>query len=397
MKLYYLLASALVFIFSILVSYPVFASNNQENITIKQQVINSDLVKVGNTVSVSGSTIHGDAYLIGKNVNFSGIVTGDLFIISGNATIFGAVGQDLRVIAGNMFLDGKVGRNISFIVGKAVIEDYSYKGSLLSIVGNLISNASFEKGAKILGGTILLNGKFDNEVKIIAKQELIFGQNFHNTKRVFYSSPKPAHIDSNARVSGPITYDNNQLASSFPNSFTNTKLTIMPELIHTGLNAFRLFMFIINFSIGYFLLHVFSEKLAVVSNMSTTSIVKLFSQGVLIVAGFLFVLLFLVVTIIGIPLAILLIVIVPFVLTIILIVGSYIVGRNALLFLEAGDRRGWALFFGLFIGYLFSSIKTFGFFYQLLLIIITIGILFNYYLVSRNKIKGRLVRRKRRR
>lgn len=144
----------------ILSSYLIF--NNQSafaedtnrlnnNITLtKDQTVNKDYFASGNNVILSG-TVNGDAYLSGGNIIVDGTINGDLLAAGGTITIKGNVVNNIRVAAGQVTILGNVGRNVTIAAGQIILtREAKITGSLTYWSS---SKAYIQPGAVITGRT----------------------------------------------------------------------------------------------------------------------------------------------------------------------------------------------------------------------------------------------------
>lgn len=390
-----------VFLISLLFNLQVASVSAKEVETViipQNETIDSDLIKVGPSILISG-TINGDTYLAGGIVSFDGYTTGDLIIVGGNVTVTGKVGQDIKIIGGNVIINSIVGKNISVIGGNIQVAKMNVPGSLIAIGGNLYSKAKVALGGKIAARRVILDGTFGKDVKIAEKDELIIGPNFQTEGSLFYGGPKEARIDQKANIAGQVSYDKNfQL---FPKSQTpqvhGFNITSFQKRVSDLKAIANLISFLFTFIIGFLLLRLWPTQGARLMDLLETRPLQSFGWGILILFFSPFLILLLVITIFGIPIALLYLIIFMIFVFLAKIIGSLTVGKQILKALDTGERRGWALFFGLLIYYLISFIPYIGWIYRLLLIVTTLGIFIIYWRHPKNKqipiVPKRLTRR----
>lgn len=356
-----------------------YARETETIIISQNEVIDSDLIKVGESILLSG-TVNGDAYLMGALVNFDGKVTGDLIIIGGKVTVSGQIDQSLRVIGGDIVVNGLVGKNLSALGGNINISKIAVPGSLVAIAGNLESKANFGQGGKLAVGRGLFNGSFGKDVKIAGSDELIFGPDLKVQGKLVYGSPKQAKIDTNAKIIGGVTYDKNlqflpENIKKAARPFQNDKVSRIVKSIRSSLGLVSLIFTLV---VGNTLLYFWPKKGTKLMLILEKNPAQSFLWGVLILSLTPFIVLFLFATILGIPFAILYIFLLGILIFLSKIIGSLAVGRKALLILGARERRGWALFIGLLIYYLISFIPLLGFIYKILLLTTSLGVFIIY-------------------
>lgn len=92
------------------------------NQIIIEGVINGDVICVGNDISVRGTVAH-DVRVIGRNVTVSGTVGGNVSIVARNANLAtrSAVTGDATIIATNVTLAGTIGRDATLRANRVII------------------------------------------------------------------------------------------------------------------------------------------------------------------------------------------------------------------------------------------------------------------------------------
>lgn len=94
--------------------------------------------KSGEKVLIS-EEIPGDAYLAGDRVEVLNRVKGDALIAGGNVVVGGEIDQDLRVVGGKVRLTGKVGRNVTIVGGDVIVDEKAQIEGNLALVGGKVS------------------------------------------------------------------------------------------------------------------------------------------------------------------------------------------------------------------------------------------------------------------
>lgn len=200
-KLFFVLLSFL-FLFSFFIP-PVFANGQQQNVTLeKNQTINGDYFGNGGTVTVLG-TVNGDAYIAGGTVTVEGKINGDIIAGGGTVTISGS-SQNVRVAGGNITINGTVAKNITVLGGTVTIEpNAKIGGSLVATGGNVTVLSPIKKGATLGGGQIVINNTIDGDVNAATKQLTLEPQGRINGK-LNYVSDQKVQIAQGATVTGEI-------------------------------------------------------------------------------------------------------------------------------------------------------------------------------------------------
>lgn len=89
-------------------------------VVLAGETISGDLYASGGQVRIEG-TVEGDLVAMGGQVQVSGEVTGDVMAASGNVDVSGNVGGDVRAGAGQVSISGSVGEDVSAGAGQVTV------------------------------------------------------------------------------------------------------------------------------------------------------------------------------------------------------------------------------------------------------------------------------------
>ena len=329
----------------------------------RTEVVNSDYFVVGNTVIVSG-TIQGDAYIAGGNVTFDGVVDGDLLVAGGNVTILGKVTGDVRAAGGNVVFSSQVDKNATLVGGSISLSDSGkILGSLVSAGGNLSINSPVGKGATIAGGQISLGNSIGSNVNVYSENLLVSSR----TKIIGdlnYWSGKEQLFNPEASISGKTNYHYVQAPQ-----YENTRVKEQVDsgkifgFASAGMIAFQLFSFVMSLLIGFIYITALPVESKKTVKTLETRVWASLGIGFLISALFPMVFILLLITIIGIPVAI------AFLMGMILlwfiseiVVALYLGSRLLFYFGKNGNSSNWSLFVGLALIHLLSLIPVINIF-----------------------------------
>lgn len=164
-KLLYILLPLVIVLF---VAPITLAQNNFRNDEVstlaKNETINKDYFSTGEKVVLSG-TVNGDAYLAGGNIIVDGVVNGDLLVAGGNIDVNGKVTGDIRAAGGDIQIDGSVGGNITTVGGNIRIDDDSQiSGSLVVGGGNVEVFGPLGKGITAGAGSLTIANNVGSDV-----------------------------------------------------------------------------------------------------------------------------------------------------------------------------------------------------------------------------------------
>ena len=185
--------------------YTGYAVNPSKVVTVaSDQVIDKDFyVAAADVVEIYG-TVNGDVYAIAGQIIVGGTINGDLLAVAGTAILSGEGTEDARIIAGQITIDGKVGKNLTAAGGNIEITN----GSVLS------------KGVLLAGGNISLMAPAAGDVSIAAGNAIVSSQvggdlvTYTGSLRVspdstvagnlVYNKDADVSIDNKAVISGTI-------------------------------------------------------------------------------------------------------------------------------------------------------------------------------------------------
>jgi len=158
--------------------FAVYAEEAQTISLPASETVPTDLILAGETVDV-GSDVLGDVILAGGNISFSGNAAGDILLLGGNARVNGDSAGDVRVVGGNVTIDGIVEKNVTVLGGSVIIEEGSVvKGNLYVAGGNVELRGTVEGNTKTYGSQIVFAGTVDGDAdfradKIIARGDAV--------------------------------------------------------------------------------------------------------------------------------------------------------------------------------------------------------------------------------
>ncbi|MDI6902473.1 MAG: hypothetical protein QMC77_01895 [Methanocellales archaeon] len=315
----------------------------------------------GGTIVIDG-IINGDLIAAGGTVKISGTVNGDVIAAGGTLTIGGSVADDIRIVGGNIEIDGFVEDNAMIFGGNIAVGEGSHIGRDLNVGGgnveiygdvggDLDGGGGNIKLAGTIGGDVSLSS--DNVIKVLPSAEI--KGNFD------YSSKVSAEIPENT-VMGKITH-------KIPTEPAPKKAFESPILS-------KLWGFLSLLVVGIIIVSFAPRLTLQVHNTILTSFWKSIGVGFLFLIVVPILSIILLVTIIGIPVA--LIILVSYIIA--LYVSKVFVGFSlGQIILERLKKETksliWPLAMGLLLIALVTSIPVIGFFVSLICIVLGFGAL----------------------
>ncbi len=320
----------------------------------KEVTINKDYFGWGERVTVSG-TINGDAYLAGGNIVVEGPINGDLLAAGGTIFIKGKVKNNVRVVGGVVNISGEVGGNVSVAGGAVTITNNAkINGSLVAAAGNLDVFAPIGRGMTAGIGQLTIGSDISGDV-IAGTGQISLTPNAKLNGNLNYWSNKKALLQQGATVSGVI------------------KQNTPPEHSFKQFNPKRVVVFLAGASlvlkfiglITYLIIGMLMLKFLPVYSQKTTNLIaekpwNSLSIGILTLLLVPVAYLILMMTIVGIPLAFILMV--GFLIELFLpkVYDALLIGQKTLEGLGQHGRKGWALLLGLVIYTVITLIPVLG-------------------------------------
>jgi cytoskeletal protein CcmA (bactofilin family) len=165
--------------------------------------VNGDYFAFGETVEISG-TINGDLYASGGQVIVDGRVNGDVLIAGGKVTLPGTVAQDVRAAGGNVTITGSVGRNLTVAGGDVELApSAAVSGGLVAAGGTINLSAPLGGAAKIAAGTLIISNRVGGDIEA-AVGTLRIASRADIQGNVTYWSGREAEVSEGARIGGKI-------------------------------------------------------------------------------------------------------------------------------------------------------------------------------------------------
>lgn len=179
------------------------------------QTIDGDFFAAGEEVEISG-TVRGDVYAAGANIVIDGTVEGDVLAAGGSVRITGTVDHDIRIAGGQLDIGGAIGGNATVTGGDITFSEAgSVNGNVVVAGGNVVLASHVGGDVTSAGGTVSVSGDVDGKMDS-HNDTLRLTSNARIGKTLTYASPREASIDENAKVTGGVTY--NQTAhTTMPN------------------------------------------------------------------------------------------------------------------------------------------------------------------------------------
>lgn len=162
----------------------------------------NDFYGAGNSVGVMQSEPD-DVFAAGNRIIVTGEIGGDVNAAGSNVTINGIVHDDVRIFAGDATINGDVEGDVMMFGGTLYIaEGSSISGSILVAGGEITINGDIFGDANIYGGSVKLNGDIEGTVYVRSENVAIAGMIGGNTT----ISAQTLKLNDGTTIRGDLNY-----------------------------------------------------------------------------------------------------------------------------------------------------------------------------------------------
>jgi len=267
-----------------MMSWPVAAAD------VSASVAAANVYLAGAEVHTEGP-IPGDLVAAAGRIRVDHAVSGDSVFAAGSIEVYGNIGDDLRAAGGVIGVSGHVGGEALLAGGSVSLGPYSEINGRAWIAGNdIVVGGRLRNGLKVYGKNVLLLGEVAGGVEINAEQIEILGS-ARILGDVIYSSNHEIKIDPKARIAGKVVRK--------PGTFEFYR----PHVAFPAWTAFRPLLLLGLLAAGTLLYAVFPRFTQTTARTISASPLKSVGLGAAIFFSLPPVILLLVITIIGIPIA----------------------------------------------------------------------------------------------
>jgi len=362
----------IIFAIAFLIPTVVFAAHFQAGEKVyTDAVINDDAYMAGGDVRVQND-VNGDLFIGGGTIAINSKISQDLTVGGGDILINGEVGDDARIGGGNILINATIKDDLLIGGGNVIMSQSSFVGGDITFgSGNLVISNEVNGNVIGAGGVININGKINGNVTLYQVDELKLGPDAKIIGNVTYKSPKETEIKEGT-VGGEIDY------KKMDESAVGQKAVWLAGGILAGLSIYKLLAILV-FGLLLILLYRFYTINSV--QKAFKSPFKSLGVGFLILVVTPIVSIILLITVIGIPIAIVVTLSWIVFLCIAKVFASMLIGWRII---KVNAKSGfWRLFGGFALGVLIYVILGFipviGWLLKGLLILIGLGAMTLYY------------------
>jgi cytoskeletal protein CcmA (bactofilin family) len=323
----------------------------------KDEIVEGNLYFYSKNLNIEGKVL-GDVIGISPNIQINGYVEGDLISVSQNISVDGEINGNLRSISNNLNIGGNIARNINFL-GESFL---------------LKKNASIGKSVSLLDINSEINGEVMGSVHGLSQNTLIRGS-INKDLDIIVDPKKRRHyfntleISETAKILGSLSYRSGQEALIHSENIEGDIIKKEPRGSNLNFPSAKKFIFSIlsSFLVALLLLYLFKNKIKEIKNIIIKKNYKTMGYGAIILFLTPIIILLLLTTIIGLPIALIslalwLILLFLSRVVVALAVGDYffklIKKEEISLYIKiiSGIIISWALFAIPYIGWIFSLI-----------------------------------------
>ncbi len=179
--------------------------NGGDSVTIEQSAIKPGSVYVaGNNITIN-ATVDGSLYCAGGHITVNGSVHGDINCAGQDITINGSVQGSVKLAGGTLSLGNKVGSDVSLFGQTATVRsNATVAGDINAGVQNLTIDGTVTRSVVAGVQSLNMNGKVGS-MNIVDAQSLSLGKNARVSGDLNYQSEDELKLDSN-KIGGAVHY-----------------------------------------------------------------------------------------------------------------------------------------------------------------------------------------------
>ncbi|MDA0525732.1 hypothetical protein [Methanococcoides alaskense] len=332
------------------------------SLVVINETVEDDVYIAGDTLIVNGDVL-GDVVAAGGTVQINGNVSGDLIVTAGDVTITGIIGDDVRVACGSFELSGQIGDDLLVAAGTvSTTENANIGGDTTIRSGDADLGGNFGGLLEVSAGSLVLSGNVEGDAKLDSPDITI--QPDSSVKgNLEYTTPEEIPIPAGV-VGEDIKFDKGGERDDRSDADG-----IFKGIAIVGKISYYIFLF----ALGVMSILVFPEKTEEIAKKIQEEPLKKIAVGLLILIGSFIGAIVLLITIIGIPIALFLLLLLAIVLMIAKIYTAMWLGEVT--FKKAGFKYNqWTtLAVGLLIVLILTEIPFVGGIIGLLVTLVAMG------------------------
>lgn len=294
MKNRFSLVFLILILFSLLTSTVFAATFDSSDSIISDAVIEDDLYLAGNEIVVNDD-VNGDLFVMGSNVTINGDVAGDVMATAATLNINGKVGDDIRAGGGNISINNNVEGDVLLTAANvSIAREAKIGGDALVAAGLLNFSGTIGKDLDAFLANLNFNGMISGNADIVVDRQFFVGEQALIKGNLSYYALQKTNFDDKV-IRGELEFNGIGGVVGFWQEFKAQFQT--QRLIFTGL-SFLAILLITLVVIGISPKHALNTAAEIKDNFWKSFLVGLLGAVILLVGA-----LVLMITVIGIPLA----------------------------------------------------------------------------------------------
>ena len=322
----------------------------------KDQVIEGNLYAVGANLTIEGK-VTGDVICAGQSININGDVAGDVICAGQSININGKIGGNLRVVGNSINFNGQAARN-AMIFGATIVTaasstigwDLLILGDTFELRGNIGRDLYGSAGKVNLAGQVGKNLDLNFGAQKNNSQPLVIANTAKINGQVKYKSDKDAAIDPGAAITGEVIHN-------FP-----TAVTKKSNLADLGWWWGKLISIFSALVIGLVVISFWREQIIKITDLMLAKTGPALGWGILALILTPIIIIILLITIIGLPLAFILLALWLIAVYASKILVGILIGRSLInnYWVKKKDSLILAMIIGIIIAYLIFALPFIG-------------------------------------
>ncbi len=265
----------------------------QQVTSASTMVYDKTIFRIGRTVVVDG-TVDGDVYCAGQDVTIDATVHGDVICGAQKLHVRGTVDGSVRAAGQDVTIMGKVGHSLSIAAQQVSITKQAVIGQDAVIAGSTVElDGQVTRDVTLRGTNVTISSVVGRDLHFGGSQ-LTLADGASVKGAVNYTSVHSISIAEHASITGKTTHTVPQRRDTGAHLFGMNPMTVLTELI----------AFII---LCLFLIWFFPRPIHAVSQVAVDGLGRTLTVGLAAILFTPFIIAMLIVTLIGVPLAILLV------------------------------------------------------------------------------------------
>jgi hypothetical protein len=174
----------------------------------------SDYFGAGGVLNLTDPTA-GDAFLAGGQVTTASEVKGDLVAAGGEVSIGGGIGDDLYAAGGEVQVDAIVAGNARVAGGEVAVGPATVVNGALTVSGGRVRYEGSTRGhLQASGGSVHIDGTVDSDAEVHA-DEVEIGPQTRIAGKLVVRGPRPPTIPEGAQVAGGVEFHEADVSRHF--------------------------------------------------------------------------------------------------------------------------------------------------------------------------------------